>query len=177
MSNSNITLHTAQIANGVKISKCSSRAGLPHDWRKYDFVANEQKSEWFTKINPMIVSLAMNNGLDEGSMISQANWFRVLAPEKFGNAIARYTKETKRLYSVLNMHLEKSGKPYLCTIADIANWSWVTIAPLAGVSSLDEFPAFKAWDERMKQRPAVDKGRHVPEKHHREMLADADLNG
>jgi len=33
---------------------------------------------------------------------------------------------------------------------------------LAGVD-IDEFPALKAWDERMLARPGVEKGRHVPD--------------
>ena len=31
--------------------------------------------------------------------------------------------------------------------------------------SLDEFPHLNAWLERLLARPAVEKGRHVPEKH------------
>lgn len=51
-----------------------------------------------------------------------------------------------------------------CTIADIAHWGWVTSAFYSGVD-IDEFPALKAWDERMEKRPAVEKGRHVPDPH------------
>ncbi|KAK4542562.1 hypothetical protein LTR36_006610 [Oleoguttula mirabilis] len=97
-------------------------------------------------------------------MQGQANWFRVLAPDKIVYAIHRDTKETKRLYGVLNTHLEITGKPYLigdkCTIAEIANWN--------------EFLALKAWEERMYQRPVVENGRHVPEPHHREMFKSAE---
>ena len=39
-------------------------------------------------------------------------------------------------------------------------------------SPLDEFPALKAWEERMFERPGVQKGRQVPDKHQREMLMD-----
>jgi hypothetical protein len=42
---------------------------------------------------------------------------------------------------------------------------WVTSAFWSGVD-IDEFPALKAWDERMLARPGVEKGRHVPD-HHR----------
>lgn len=51
-----------------------------------------------------------------------------------------------------------------CTIADIAHWGWVTSAFYSGVD-IEEFPALKAWDERMEKRPAVEKGRHVPDPH------------
>ena len=41
---------------------------------------------------------------------------------------------------------------------------WVTGAFWSGVD-IDEFPALKAWDERMLKRPGVEKGRHVPDPH------------
>lgn len=88
----------------------------------------------------------------------------------------RYQNETRRLYSVLEAHLSSKKIPYLtgekCTIADIAHWGWVTAAGWAGVD-IDQYPALKAWEERMLQRPAVEKGRHVPVPHKiKEMLKD-----
>ncbi len=86
----------------------------------------------------------------------------------------RYQNETRRLYGVLNTHLEKTKSDYLvgnkCTIADIAHWGWITAAFWAGVD-IDEFPALKAWDERMLARPGVEKGRHVPDPHRMKELA------
>jgi glutathione S-transferase len=46
----------------------------------------------------------------------------------------------------------------------------VTAAFWAGVD-IDEFPALKAWDERMLARPGVEKGRHVPERHRMKELS------
>jgi glutathione S-transferase len=51
-----------------------------------------------------------------------------------------------------------------CTIADIAHWGWIAGAGWAGVN-IDDFPTLKAWEERMLQRPGVEKGRHVPSPH------------
>ncbi|KAK8904428.1 hypothetical protein QC760_006791 [Botrytis cinerea] len=103
-----------------------------------------------------------------GPMQGQANHFSKYAPERIEYGINRYTNETRRLYSVLNTHLEKSTSGYLvgdrCTIADIAHWGWVTAAFYSGVD-IEEFPALKAWDERMEKRPGVEKGRHVPDPH------------
>lgn len=66
---------------------------------------------------------------------------------------------------MLDKHLATGG-PYLvgdrCTIADIAHWGWIDAGGWAGID-LDEFPALKAWDERMWSRPAVKKGADVPE--------------
>jgi glutathione S-transferase len=101
-------------------------------------------------------------------MQGQANHFSRYAPEHIEYGIKRYTNETRRLYGVLNTHLENSASGYLvgdkCTIADIAHWGWVTAAGWAGVE-IDDFPALKAWDYRMLTRPGVEKGRHVPEPH------------
>jgi len=101
-------------------------------------------------------------------MQGQSNHFTRYAPEKIQYGINRYQNETRRLYGVLDKHLQSSKSGYLvgdkCTIADIAHWGWVTAAFWAGVD-LDEFPALKAWEERMLARPAVEKGRHIPEPH------------
>jgi glutathione S-transferase len=101
-------------------------------------------------------------------MQGQANHFSRYAPEHIEYGVKRYTNETRRLYGVLNKHLETSSSGYLvgdkCTIADIAHWGWVTAAFWAGVE-INEFPALKAWEERMLARPGVEKGRHVPDRH------------
>ena len=101
-------------------------------------------------------------------MQGQANHFSRYAPEHIEYGVKRYTNETRRLYGVLNTHLEKSTSGYLvgdkCTIADIAHWGWIASAGWAGVD-IDEFPHLKAWEDRMASRPGVEKGRHVPDKH------------
>lgn len=61
---------------------------------------------------------------------------------------------------------------HVIKVADIAHWGWVAAAGWAGVE-IDEFPTLKAWEERMASRPAVEKGRHVPEPHKiKELLKD-----
>jgi glutathione S-transferase len=101
-------------------------------------------------------------------MQGQANHFVRYAPEKIEYGIKRYTNETRRLYGVLEKQLQNSTSGYLvgekCTIADIAHWGWVTNAHWPGVE-IDEFPALKAWDDRMLARPGVEKGRNVPDPH------------
>jgi len=103
-----------------------------------------------------------------GPMQGQANHFVRYAPEHIAYGVKRYTNETRRLYGVLNTQLEKSSSGYLvgdkCTIADIAHWGWVASAGWAGVD-VDEFPHLKKWEERMAERPALEKGRHVPSPH------------
>ncbi|OCK79799.1 glutathione S-transferase [Lepidopterella palustris CBS 459.81] len=111
-----------------------------------------------------------------GPMQGQANHFTRYAPDIFEYGISRYQNETRRLYSVLNKHLADDNRPYLvgdkCTIADIAHWGWIASAGWSGVD-IDEFPALKAWEDRMAARPGVEKGRHVPEPHKiKELLKD-----
>jgi glutathione S-transferase len=48
----NITLYTGQSPNGIKISITLAELGLPYTTRKIDMTTNEQKSAWFTAINP-----------------------------------------------------------------------------------------------------------------------------
>ena len=68
-----------------------------------------------------------------GPMMGQANVFFRYAPEKIPFAIDRYQRECRRLFEVLDARLAKAE--YLAgdySIADIANWSWVHIYPVAG---------------------------------------------
>jgi len=110
-----------------------------------------------------------------GPMQGQANHFTRYAPDIFEYGISRYQNETRRLYGVIDKRLATTGQ-YLvgdkCTIADIANYGWVASAGWAGIE-IDEFPALKAWEARMEARPAVERGRHVPDPHKiKELIKD-----
>lgn len=97
-----------------------------------------------------------------GPMQGQANVFFRYFPEKIQPAIDRYQKETARLYSVLDARLR--DHEYLAgdySIADIATYPWVRIHNWAGVD-LHEFPHLRAWMERVRHRPAVQRGLEVP---------------
>lgn len=98
-----------------------------------------------------------------GPMQGQANVFFRYFPEKIQPAIDRYQNETRRLYEVLDGQL--NGRDFICdeySIADIANFSWVYAHEWAGVS-LEGLSNLSAWLERMKQRPAVQRGLDVPD--------------
>jgi GST-like protein len=97
-----------------------------------------------------------------GPMQGQANVFFRYWHEKYQPAIDRYQHETRRLYEVLERRLE--GRDYLCgeySIADIANFTWVNIHSWSGVP-LDGLPQLQAWRERIRARPAVQRGLAVP---------------
>ncbi len=98
-----------------------------------------------------------------GPMQGQANVFYRYAPEKIPYAIERYQKETKRLYKVLDRRL--ADHEYLAgdySIADIATWPWATLHGWAGVD-IDDLPNLERWIQRVGERPAVVKGRGIPE--------------
>ena len=98
-----------------------------------------------------------------GPMQGQANVFFRYAQEKIPYAIERYQTETKRLYSVLDTRLK--DHEYLAgdySIADIANWTWVSLHFWAGVA-IDDLPHLKRWLETVRARPAVQRGVAIPE--------------
>ncbi|KAJ4527957.1 Glutathione S-transferase 2 [Exophiala dermatitidis] len=117
-----------------------------------------------------------NAGL--GPMQGQANHFFRYAPEKIEYGINRYINETRRLYGVLDKHLQGSKSGFIVgdhiSIADITTVGWVIWAGWAGVD-LDEFPALKKWEEMMYARPGVKKGCDVPKPLKiKELLKDKD---
>ncbi|KAF2274968.1 putative glutathione S-transferase [Westerdykella ornata] len=212
----NIVLYTAQTPNGIKVSITLEELGLPYKVHPIKFSTNEQKEDWFLKINPNGRIPAITDTFTDGQQINvfesgsimqylvarydkdykisyppgsrehvemtnwlffqnagvgpmqgQANHFTRYAPEHIEYGVNRYQNETRRLYGVLDKHLSSNNTHYLvgekCTIADIAHFGWVNAAGWAGID-IDEFPALKAWEERMSKRPGVEKGQHVPER-------------
>ena len=97
-----------------------------------------------------------------GPMLGQAHHFRRFAPEQVPYAIERYTKETRRLYGVLDGRLAEAD--YLAgdySIADIATFPWAARHEWQGVA-LEEFANVKRWYDAVAARPAVARGMAVP---------------
>jgi GST-like protein len=91
-----------------------------------------------------------------GPMAGQNHHFVQYAPEKLPYAMDRYVKETGRLYGVLNKQLS-DGRDYICgdySIADMAAYPWV-VPHERQRQDLNQFPALKAWLERIQDRPAT----------------------
>jgi GST-like protein len=91
-----------------------------------------------------------------GPMLGQAHHFRFYAPQRIEYAVERYTREAQRLYRVMEGHLQQnpwfSGGDY--GIADMAIFPWLRYHERQGVD-LADFPAVRAWYERIHERPAV----------------------
>lgn len=99
-----------------------------------------------------------------GPMMGQANVFFRYTPEKIPYAIERYQRESRRLFEVLDGQL--ADREWLAgdySIADIANYAWVHTYSWSGVS-VEGLPHLKAWLERIRHRPAVQRGLAVPRK-------------
>ncbi len=110
-----------------------------------------------------------------GPMMGQANvWFRYW-DETYQPAIDRYQNEVKRLFGVMDGHL--NGREYLAkelSIADIANWAWVRIYDWSGVP-IDDFPHLTAWLDRLDQRPAFQIGIKTPPSEYEQKAKEEDF--
>ncbi len=97
-----------------------------------------------------------------GPMLGQAHHFRRFAPEQIPYAVERYTKETARLYRVLEGRLGEAA--YLAgdyTIADMATYPWAARHEWQGIA-LEDYPNVKRWYDEIAARPGVARGMAVP---------------
>ena len=98
-----------------------------------------------------------------GPMMGQLNVFRHYFPERLPSVVDRYSRESYRLFGVLEgqlaSHAYVAGEEY--SIADIACWPWVFAHGWSQLS-LTDYPALKRWFELIGERPAVKRGLLVP---------------
>src|SRR5882757_10690818 len=93
-----------------------------------------------------------------GPMAGQVHHFKNYAVETLTYAINRYVNEVNRLYGVMNKRL--ADRDFIAgkySIADMSLIGWVTGWERQG-QDINQFPHLKAWIERMKARPAVQRG-------------------
>lgn len=97
-----------------------------------------------------------------GPMFGQTHHFLRFAPEQVPYAIDRYSKETRRLYGVLDARLgeaEHLAGEY--SIADMATFPWVARHEWQGVD-LGDFTNVRRWFDTVGSRSAVKRGMEVP---------------
>jgi GST-like protein len=90
-----------------------------------------------------------------GPMLGQNHHFNLYASEPIPYAQDRYTRETTRLYNVMNRRLE--GREYLAgeySIADMACYPWV-VPWKRQKQVLDNHPNLRRWFDAIRARPAV----------------------
>ena len=98
-----------------------------------------------------------------GPIFGQVHHFLRAAKEQVPYAIERYTRETRRLYSVLNERLK--DREFLAdgySVADIATYPWVARYEWHK-TDLNDFPHVKRWFDAISARPAVQRGMIVPQ--------------
>jgi GSH-dependent disulfide-bond oxidoreductase len=92
-----------------------------------------------------------------GPMAGQNGHFNTYAIEQVPYAIDRYTKETNRLYGVMNKRLR--DRDYLAgaySIADMASYPWI-VPHRRHKQDLNDFAHLKRWFEAIAARAAVTK--------------------
>ena len=118
---------------------------------------SQKKTERFEAIQWLMFQMG-----GVGPMFGQVHHFLRAAPEPVPYAIERYSKETRRLYAVLNAHL--ASRDWLATeysVADMATYPWVARYEWHKVD-LADFPNVKRWFDMISARPAVQRGMKVP---------------
>ena len=85
-------------------------------------------------------------------------------PEKIESAIDRYAKEIRRVLSVIELHLNKTGRPFLvgdkCTYADLMFVPWNNMLGfLLGADFAEEwkttYPKSNEWHQKLIAREGV----------------------
>lgn len=97
-----------------------------------------------------------------GPFLGQAHHFLKFNAGKAPYAEQRYHNEAKRLYGVLDKRL--ADREYMVgeySMVDIATWPWISRFEWQQID-MNEFPNVKRWYSAIAQRPAVQKGYHVP---------------
>jgi len=90
-----------------------------------------------------------------GPMAGQNHHFTQYAPEQIPYAIERYTRETARLYAVLNKRLgDREFMAGAYSIADMASYPWIVPHEKQG-QNLDDFPNLRRWFAAIRERPAT----------------------
>ncbi len=118
---------------------------------------SQKKTERFEAIQWLMFQMG-----GVGPMFGQVHHFLRAAPEPVPYAIERYSKETRRLYAVLNAHL--ASREWLAaeySVADMATYPWVARYEWHKVD-LADFPNVKRWFDMISARPAVQRGMKVP---------------
>jgi GSH-dependent disulfide-bond oxidoreductase len=104
--NAAATLYTAPTPNGWKISIALEEMGLPYEVRVIDFATNEQKSDWYVKLNPngRIPTL-----VDEGFAMFESGAILMYLAEKTGKFLPRDVKGRSRVIQWLMFQMSGVG--------------------------------------------------------------------
>ncbi|HMH28039.1 MAG TPA: glutathione S-transferase N-terminal domain-containing protein [Steroidobacteraceae bacterium] len=101
-----ITLYTAPTPNGWKVSIALEEMRLPYEVRVIDFAANEQKADWYVKLNPngRIPTL-----MDDGFAIFESGAILIHLAEKTGQFLPRDAQSRSRVLQWLMFQMSAVG--------------------------------------------------------------------
>jgi glutathione S-transferase/GST-like protein len=101
-----ITLYTAATPNGWKVSIALEEMGLSYVVRVIDFAANEQKADWYVKLNPngRIPTL-----IDDGFALFESGAILIYLAEKTGKFLPRDTQSRSRVMQWLMFQMSAIG--------------------------------------------------------------------
>lgn len=98
----------------------------------------------------------------QGPYFGQKAWFTRFHKEDVPSAKERYANEIRRVWSVVEKHLSKTGQQYLvgdkCTYVDLAFVPWFAMPGLLddqGGMRWEDVPKAKEWLDRVTSRPVV----------------------
>lgn len=101
-----------------------------------------------------------------GPMLGQVHHFVKYNAGKSEYAEAHYSTEARRLYKVLDARLHErdyiagSGRG-MYSLADMACFPWIARHDWQGID-LNDYPDLRDWYVRVAERPAVQRGYHIP---------------
>jgi GST-like protein len=101
-----ITLYTAPTPNGWKVSIALEEMGLPYLVRVIDFATNEQKADWYVKLNPngRIPTLT-----DDDFALFESGAILIYLAEKTGRFLPRDTQARSRVIQWLMFQMSAVG--------------------------------------------------------------------
>jgi glutathione S-transferase/GST-like protein len=101
-----ITLYTAATPNGWKVSIALEEMSLPYEVRVIDFATNEQKADWYVKLNPngRIPTLT-----DDGFALFESGAILIYLAEKTGRFLPRDTQARSRVMQWLMFQMSAVG--------------------------------------------------------------------
>jgi len=101
-----ITLYTAPTPNGWKISIALEELGLPYEVRVIDFATNEQKSDWYVKLNPNGRIPAL---VDDGFALFESGAILIYLAEKTGKFLPGDVQGRSRVIQWLMFQMSGVG--------------------------------------------------------------------
>jgi GST-like protein len=101
-----ITLYTAPTPNGWKISIALEEMGLPYEVKVINFATNEQKSDWYVKLNPNGRIPAL---LDDDFALFESGAILIYLAEKTGKFLPRDVQGRSRVIQWLMFQMSGVG--------------------------------------------------------------------